>query len=418
MRRNILSIVMILLPVIAQADPLLRNRDVVAVCGDSITEQRIYSMFIETYLLACKPRTGLRADQFGWSGEVAPAFATRIGSDVLPLHPTFATLCYGMNDGHYTAMTPQTGDTFRAALKDVVVGLKKGGVRTMVIGSPGCVDSTTFKRPSATPDVYNETLQSLSDIAKDIARENDQPFADVHGIMMKVMADAKAKYGDKFAFAGNDGVHPQQAGHLVMAYAFLKAMNCKGDIGTITLDFSMNQNIASDGHHILSAQNNTVVIESTRWPFCFLGDGKSANSERSVAQLFPFDPDLNRFMLIVKNLGPGQVRVTWNDQSKTYSAEALAKGINLADEFIDENPFTTSIGDLEKLVSAQQEFETMLTKTLLHNADEIKKSSPDAAPKVSNFLDSALRLDDALFDAAQRKAQSPIRHTIKIEPVP
>jgi hypothetical protein len=230
------------------------------------------------------------------------------------------------------------------------------------------------------------------------------------------MAAAKQKYGVKFIFAGPDGVHPPQDGHLVMAYAFLKALGCDGDIGTITLDFKGNNNTASDGHKIVKAENNTVEIESTRYPFCFLGDGKSPNSERSVVDLFPFNADLNRFTLVVKNLAAGDVKVTWGTATKTFSADALAKGINLAAEFEESNPFTQPITDLEAAVAAQQAFETTLTKSLLHNADSIIKSDPEAASKVKEINDDSLKLDQMLFDAAAKKAATPIHHTIKIEP--
>ena len=39
----------------------LKEGDRVAIIGDSITEQKRYSVFIEDYLLMCKPRTELRA---------------------------------------------------------------------------------------------------------------------------------------------------------------------------------------------------------------------------------------------------------------------------------------------------------------------------------------------------------------------
>src|SRR5688572_18976350 len=49
----------------------LKPGDHVAVIGDSITEQRLYSLYIEDYLLMCKPQPDLRATQFGWGGETA-----------------------------------------------------------------------------------------------------------------------------------------------------------------------------------------------------------------------------------------------------------------------------------------------------------------------------------------------------------
>src|SRR5688572_32451475 len=56
----------------------LKANDFLAVCGDSITEQKLYSVYIENYLLMCKPAGNLRAMQFGWGGEVAPGFLGRM----------------------------------------------------------------------------------------------------------------------------------------------------------------------------------------------------------------------------------------------------------------------------------------------------------------------------------------------------
>ena len=55
-----------------------------AIVGDSITEQKQYSKFIETYLLACMPHLEVQCLQFGWSGETAPGFANRMENDLVP----------------------------------------------------------------------------------------------------------------------------------------------------------------------------------------------------------------------------------------------------------------------------------------------------------------------------------------------
>ena len=75
-RLNILGILILLAaatcPSALAADAALRQGDYVAVIGDSITEQRLYSLYIEDYLLMCQPAANLRVTQFGWGGETAP----------------------------------------------------------------------------------------------------------------------------------------------------------------------------------------------------------------------------------------------------------------------------------------------------------------------------------------------------------
>ncbi len=91
--------------------------------------------------------------------------------------------------------------------------------------------------------------------------------------MMEAMAKAKAKYGENYPVAGpNDGVHPGPNGHLVMAYAFLKAMDLNGDVGTISFDGVTQQATATAGHRVLGCSAGTIQMESTRYPFCFTGD--------------------------------------------------------------------------------------------------------------------------------------------------
>ena len=53
----------------------LQLADRVAICGDSITEQKMYSMYMEDYLLICQPQAQVQAIQFGWSGETTWGFA-------------------------------------------------------------------------------------------------------------------------------------------------------------------------------------------------------------------------------------------------------------------------------------------------------------------------------------------------------
>ncbi|MDR3377251.1 MAG: hypothetical protein P4M10_01085, partial [Verrucomicrobiae bacterium] len=75
---------------------ILKPGDRLAIIGDSITEQRIYSRIMETYLTVCVPELKITTRQFGWSGETAEGFLHRMTNDCLRFHPTVATTCYGM----------------------------------------------------------------------------------------------------------------------------------------------------------------------------------------------------------------------------------------------------------------------------------------------------------------------------------
>jgi lysophospholipase L1-like esterase len=400
-----------------RAGLVLQPNDFVAICGDSITEQKLYSVFMEDYFLMCQPTEGLRAAQFGWGGEQAIGFNTRIAGDVLPFKPTVATTCYGMNDGHYARMQPATGDAYRQNMIAAVEKLKAGGVRTIIVGSPGCVDGAAFSNPRTSADEYNKTLDALRGIAQEVAQKEGIGFADIHTPMMEVMAKSKVAYGNSYALVAGGGYHPNNNGHLVMAYAFLKALGCDGAIGTITVDLGANAATGTPGQKIISCQDGSVEVESTRYPFCFQGaPNKPEQTDASVVGFFPFNDDLNRYLLVVKGLKGSKAKVTWGSVSKEFAAAALAKGVNLAAEFMT-NPFCDQFNKVDSAVQAQQAEETTFVKIFLHGMPDFLKMAPNSKPELDKLAIEGKVQEKNLFDAAAL-AVIPVRHTIKIESEP
>jgi lysophospholipase L1-like esterase len=396
------------------AGPALQQGDHVAVIGDSITEQRLYSMYIEDYLLMCQPAAGLRVTQFGWGGETAPGFAGRMANDALRFQPSVATTCFGMNDGGYSPMDPAKAQRYRDGQISIVKQLKQAGVRFIVVGSPSCVDADTFGGHS--PEraaMYNKTLAALSDISRDVARKQGVVFADVFDPMVTAMTKAKAKYGREYHLAGGDGVHPDRNGHLVMAYAFLKALGCDGNIGTITVDLQGDKAEATEGHKILSSARGRVEVESSKYPFCFYGDPAQPGSTRGVLEFIPFNAELNRLTLVVRGAGSEKVRVTWGAASREFPAAALAKGVNLAAEFLD-NPFSDAFHKVEDKIAEQQGFEVGLVKSLLHNIPEFERAAPEEHAALERIAAGILQRDKVAREASAA-AVKPLRHAIKIE---
>ena len=280
----------------------------------------------------------------------------------------------------------------------------------VVVGSPGCVDSTTFKRPTVSPEEYNKTLAAERDIAKEIAEQKHLPFADVYQVMYDAMVKAKEKYGADYPVCGGDGIHPNANGHVLMAYAFLKGLGVSGDIGTITVDLAGKKATATEGHTIKSFDNDTVTIESTKYPFCFLPDAKDPsddslpNSMRGILPFVPFNEDLNRFKLVVTG-AEGNVKITWGEKSKQFPADQLAKGINLAAEFMD-NPFVESFVKVHQAVQAQQGFETPMIKALVNSRMRYHDLPGAGDAAMEDVIDKAKQDDANLITAAAKDGRA------------
>lgn len=399
---------------------LLKKGQRVAIVGDSITEQKLYSKYIELYLTLCVPELDLKIIQLGWGGETAGGFANRMNNDLLPWKPDVVTLCYGMNDGGYKPFEESTGSRYRGSLNDVVGRIEKAG-GIAVVGSPGAVDTKYFgksgDRPNDRPKMYNATLAKLRDIAHALADEHHLPFANIFDPMTAAMEAAKKTLGEDYDVCGRDGVHPGPNGHLVMAYGFLRALGLDGDIGQITLDLAKGEATASDGHRVLSADKTKVEIESTRYPFSFFGDGKSSGGTWSILPFVPFNAELNRLSFKVKGLEAPKAQVTWGRLSKSFSRAELEAGINLADQF-EETPFTERFRQIDALVAAKQNFETGMIKQSI----TFYPTLFDASGKDKDLQGSLDTLRRQLNEIDQKKheavlaARVPVRHVIQVTP--
>lgn len=397
------------------AAPVLQREARVAIVGDSITEQKLYSKHIEMYLTACVPQLELRCFQYGWGGETAGGFLRRMDNDLASFKPTVVTTCYGMNDGGYRAFEPGIGKNYEDPMRQIVAKLKTAGA-TVVVGGPGAVDTKYFNRNNLSAAVYNDNLAQLTAIARKLAGENSFPHADVHAAMIAAMTKAKATLGDDYDVCGRDGFHPGPNGHLIMAYAFLKAMGLDGNLGAITVDLKA-QATATDGHKVLSAAAGKVEIESTRYPYCFSGDEKSSSGTRSIAPFLPFNQDLNRLTLVVKNLATANAKITWGNTAKTFTRDQLAAGINLAAEF-PANPFVEPFANVERAVGAKQDFETFMIKDVITRIPSLL-ARVDQDAEVKDALELLRRKLQARHDVLAKAVTTsvkPVRHTIQIQP--
>ncbi len=394
-----------------------------AIVGDSITEQKLYTKYMEAYLLACAGRQDVKVFQYGWGGETAGGFAGRLANDLTGFQPTVATLCYGMNDGQYRPYASDIGRAYETNMRRAIEGLVRIGVKIVVIGSPGAVDTKYFANntrfaPMSPAEGYNQSLGRLRDIDRALAAELGQVFADVHQPMIDAMAKAKAALGEEYDVCGRDGFHPGPNGHLVMAYAFLRALGCDGNIGEIVIDMN-GQSSASGGHKVVGGGNGQAEIESSRYPFCFDSDSRASRSTRSITPFFPFNQEMNRFTLKVKNLNGGSARVTWGGDRKEFTREQLQAGINLAAEF-PATPFDNAFRKVLDAVAAKQNYETMLIKSMITNFRQFSSEAKNDPELAAAFATVSKKLTERQteLDASVRKAVLPVRHTLSVTAVP
>ncbi len=109
----------------------LHDGDRVVFYGDSITAQRLYTRFMEDFVLTRYPQmhvtfwnAGIPGDTVygGYTGDL-PA---RLKRDVFPHQPTVITIMLGMNDGYYMAFNQKYFDVYKEGYRKLLDAIQSG----------------------------------------------------------------------------------------------------------------------------------------------------------------------------------------------------------------------------------------------------------------------------------------------------
>jgi lysophospholipase L1-like esterase len=296
--------------------------DRIVFLGDSITQQQLYTNYVESYLASRYPGLGLSFWNAGWGGDTAPGGVKRLARDVLALKPTLVTVCYGMNDGRYSLPKPEIAADYENGMRELLARLRAAGCRVVVL-TPGVVDYD--RNPTHKANDYNRGLRVLADIALRLAADAGATGYDLHRLMLDVQTRAKA--ADPAFTMIPDAVHPDPAGQLVMAYALLDALGVPPR--TVGLEVDMAQrSVTTTGMRKAKLGRGTeaVVIhaELSELPF---------HVEPAAEKVLPFLPFRARFdaqVLRVTGLQGDNWQLRANSMRTPATRAQLEAGVDLS----------------------------------------------------------------------------------------
>lgn len=303
--------------------------DRVVFLGDSITEQRLYTTYLETYLLTRFPAWNLEFRNAGWGGDTSylrtrgvPADQA-LRRDVLDLHPTVVTIDFGMNDAGYGGFKQDLYDRHMAGEKAIVQQLQAAGARPIVLSASAVEKNETGDDAQG----YNETLAQFAAGDASLAAQAGAPFSDqLHPFMDAVN---RLRATDPKGRLSGDAVHPGNAGHLMMADFILSGLNAPALVSSATIDARRGVAGRTEGAKI----TNVVRTPDGGVSFRRLDDAlvfPIEPSARPVLQIVPVAQDINCYVVLVTGLAPGEYSVSVNGTPVTRcSASQLGEGVNL-----------------------------------------------------------------------------------------
>lgn len=305
----------------AMAEPILKSGDRMVFLGDSITDLRIYTRYVMNYFALHHPGEEITFRNAGWGGDTAPRGLARLQRDVLSLKPTVVSICLGMNDAEYKAFDQPTYDNYIKNMKSIISELKKAGVKVVLL-TPGCVDEDGGERFKG----YNNTLERFANGIKELAVKENLPVYDIHSLMLEFQT--KAKKDDPHFTTIPDGVHPYGPGQMLMAYGLIKVLGGGDETSALKIDAEkqLSWRKTCEVTNLKIAENAITFTRTDNALPAFL-DQDAELTQKYV----PIQSELDDYHFSVTGLKAGNWKLTVQGQEVgTFSADALANGVNLA----------------------------------------------------------------------------------------
>lgn len=227
---------------------LLHGR--VLILGDSITQDGRYVSVVEYELFKNYPGEDFDIISIGLSSETVsgltepnhpyprPNLHERLGRALEKIKPQTVFACYGMNDGIYYPQSEERFQAYKDGIQKLIADVQTIGAK-LVILTPPIFDADVPKDKVVdlgAPEFgyahpykgYNDVLADYADWLLHLNVAGVQVI-DLNGPMLAYTQKQRQTNPD-FAFS-KDGVHPQLAGHILMAQLLLNGIGAQCDNG-------------------------------------------------------------------------------------------------------------------------------------------------------------------------------------------
>ncbi|WP_026607168.1 SGNH/GDSL hydrolase family protein [Methylocapsa acidiphila] len=176
-----------------------------------------YVGLVHALICAADPARNIRIRNAGISGNTVRDLAARWETDVLEAKPDWLSIMIGINDvwrqfdGQPHFEPPISLDEYASTL-DRLIRLTRPRIEGLVLMTPYFIESSRSDPMRAAMDRYGQA-------ARQLAERHEGIFVDTQAAFDQVLAAVPP-----LALAP-DRVHPNLAGHMIIARAFLKAVD-------------------------------------------------------------------------------------------------------------------------------------------------------------------------------------------------
>lgn len=315
--------------------------------GNSITDGGHYHSYIWLYYMTRFPDMPIRVFNGGIGGDTAYDMNKRLDGDIFAMKPSVLMVTFGMNDSGYFEYNGDNPKEFgeqkyQESIKNYQQMEKRfkdlPDTRIVMVGTSP-YDETVQLKENVPFKTKNETIKRIVEYQKESAAKNNWEFTDLNAPMVALNQQNQQK-DPAFTLCGSDRIHPDNDGHMVMAYLFLKAQGFVGkEVADMEINANKKQAVKAENCTISNIKKNgkdlsfDYLAEALPYPLDTIARGWGQRKGQAEAlKVIPFMDEMNREVLKVTGLKGDYKLLIDEEEIGTWSGDDLAKGINLAAE--------------------------------------------------------------------------------------
>ena len=332
-------------------DFFFKDGDRVVMIGDSITEQHLYSNYVEMWTVTRFPKWKITFRNVGIGGDRSVGGNSRFARDVLLHKPTAMTVDFGMNDGSYREFSEQTFKPYMDGLQGMADQATAANIRTAWV-TPQPLDNDEQGKTALTG--YNQTLEKFSDGVRAISEKNSGKFVDQFHPYLQVLDAARSKADKYNRITAGDAVHPGPPGQALMAASILKGMNFPSLVAAVEIDAKQNKVVSQENCSVegLQATATSVKFKKLDKALPFFPEDAS-----SILPWTPILDELNDYKIQVTGLAPGKYKVRIDSVNVAeLSAESLGAGVDIAAEVLKSGPIAEQAKKVKEAVENKNRY--------------------------------------------------------------
>jgi lysophospholipase L1-like esterase len=406
-----------------EASFYLHDGDRIVFYGDSITDQRNYTMAIETYVLTRYPNLHLQFTNSGWGGDRVSGGAggnidLRLKRDVTAYNPTVVTIMLGMNDGGYKTATEASDKSFFDGFRHINEVLKQDDPQARITAiEPSPYDDVT--RPPAFPvgggAAYNQVLIAYGKWIGSYGKESHLTVADANTDFVHMIERANQLDPNVAKEILSDHIHPSFGGSLMIAEAVLKAWNARPIVSSVAINAANSKlrlihsedavvtGLSAGPSLSWTETDDALPLPFPQWQEMW-GAGPAVPL---VIRSSDITAALNQQPLRIAGLHDGIYSVRIDGTSiGTFTNDQLAEGINLA---LYKTPMTEQAMSVYQLTNQHGDLHYDRWRHV-----QVPFATVSTAPATTSAMDA---LEASLVEK-QREAATPKPHSFEVTLIP